>query len=284
MEPIIITCPAKVNLTLRVVGKRADGYHELDSIMAPVTLADRLTVTASDDASVAFTCDDETLTGDDNLVVKAAHAIRQATGVAKGARSHLEKRIPVAAGLGGGSSDAAGALKGLLRLWDVTMSDADLLRIATSLGADVPFFLDGRIARAEGVGERLTRLAKAPVYHLLLVKPDFGISALEAYKKGSFSFAPDADQAGTVGDILSGDPMRLARRMVNDLAPAMMRAYPQLARLQEEIATSDPQPITVMMSGSGPTLMALYATADRRREAEERLQGKASFVKGVTTT
>ncbi|MBF0171099.1 MAG: 4-(cytidine 5'-diphospho)-2-C-methyl-D-erythritol kinase [Nitrospinae bacterium] len=283
MEPLIIPCPAKVNLTLRVVGKRADGYHELDSVMVPLSLADTLTIAPADDGEIHFACDDPALGGDDNLVVRAAHALRHFTGADAGARLTLTKRIPVAAGLGGGSSDAAGALRGLQLLWDVSLSEETLHRLAASLGADVPFFLDGIAARAEGIGDRLTPLGPFPVAHLLLVKPAFGVSAADAYRNGAFSFAPDPDPLATVTDLLSGVADRQAGRMVNDLAAWVMKAYPELARLRDEVAAADPAPVTVMMSGSGPTLFALYRTGDDCRRAESALQGIAPFVQAVTT-
>ncbi|HKS30716.1 MAG TPA: 4-(cytidine 5'-diphospho)-2-C-methyl-D-erythritol kinase, partial [Pyrinomonadaceae bacterium] len=174
---------AKINWRLNVLGRRADGYHEIRTIFQTVTLHDRLTFAASDDERLFLTCDDETVPSDErNLVVRAALALREKFQVREGAQLHLEKRIPVEAGLGGGSSDAAVALLGLAALWRIKTNREELSRIGARLGADVPFFFTGGTARGTGLGTEIAPLEDAPAVPLLIIKPEARVSTPEAYK------------------------------------------------------------------------------------------------------
>ena len=157
---VTIETPAKVNLTLEVLGKRNDGYHEIASVMQAINLCDRLTFSIADDLSLIT--DTPGLDTKDNLVYRAASLLNDKTGVSAGAEIHLCKGIPVAAGLGGGSSDAAATLLGLNRLWGLHLARDELEELAAQLGSDVPFFLAGGAALAEGRGERITPLPSPP--------------------------------------------------------------------------------------------------------------------------
>ena len=164
---MVILCYAKINLTLEILGKRADGYHEVRTVMQTVGLADRLEVTAA--ADLSFTCSDPALATPDNLVYRAARLLQAEYAVRTGAALRLEKRIPVAAGLGGGSSDAAATIVALNRLWNLQLSLTEQRRLAAALGSDVPFFLTGGTALATGRGERITPLPPLPQYWVVLV-------------------------------------------------------------------------------------------------------------------
>lgn len=167
-----------------MLGKRADGYHELDTIFQTISLHDTLKLSPADDAQIVFICDDRSLPADaQNLVVRAAQALQQRYAPAKGACIRLEKRIPSRAGLGGGSSDAAVALIGLARLWELKPPPEELHQIAAELGADVPFFLCGGKARGTGIGDRLEPLPDAAETFLLIIKPNAHISTADAYKR-----------------------------------------------------------------------------------------------------
>jgi 4-diphosphocytidyl-2-C-methyl-D-erythritol kinase len=285
MTTHIVEAPAKINLTLAVVGKRDDGYHRLVSVMAALDLADRLTVTAVDGGDVSLTCDDPSLPVDEsNLVVRAAMALRRATGVAKGARIHLEKRIPVAAGLGGGSSDAAAALIGLGAAWGVELSPRELTSLAVGLGADVPFFLGTPLALVEGIGERLTAIPPVEPFHLLLVKPTFGVAAADAYRGASFSFAPRPVDPAFVDAFASGDPALAAAFMRNDLEPWVLATHPALAAMKRRLIATDPAPTATLMSGSGSTLFALYRSAEEARRGADTWRGEEGAFVAVAET
>ena len=160
---------AKVNLTLEVLGPREDGYHEMASIVQTIDLHDTLTLAPADD--ITLECDRPELASPDNLTLRAAHVLKETTGYSQGARIALRKKIPVAAGLGGGSSDAAATLKGLDRLWKTGLSTGELARLAAHLGSDVPFFLHGGTAMVQGRGERVRLLPPADLKWLVVLSP-----------------------------------------------------------------------------------------------------------------
>ncbi|MCX5891772.1 MAG: 4-(cytidine 5'-diphospho)-2-C-methyl-D-erythritol kinase, partial [Deltaproteobacteria bacterium] len=182
-------CPAKVNLYLRVLGRRADGYHDLVTVMQPLSLADELTVTPGGEA-IRFTCDHPDLQGPENLVYRAALGFQEAAGVKVAAHFELRKRIPVAAGLGGGSSDAAGALKALNHLYGSPLAEAQLQVLAAGLGADVPFFLGKGPAVGRGTGTELTPMALPP-YNYLLLNPGVPLSTRWVYENLDLSRLTD---------------------------------------------------------------------------------------------
>ena len=161
---------AKLNLTLEVVGKREDGYHDLASIIQTVDLYDTLEFIEDDE--IALECSDYSIAGPGNLVVKAAEALRQETGVALGARIRLTKRIPVSAGLGGGSADAAATLRGLNQLWGLNLTERRLADIGARVGSDVPFLVSGGTAFVSGRGERMDRLPTPEIGRFVVVSPD----------------------------------------------------------------------------------------------------------------
>ena len=276
--------PAKINLFLKVTGKRPDGYHEILSVMQMVELFDTLAFKPDPSGGLSLKVGGMDAPSDGtNLVIKAAEALREWAGVGLGARIELDKKIPVSAGLGGGSGNAAVALKSLANLWRIDITREDMERIALSIGADVPFFLNGPCAAVTGVGEKIRPVNPCKSVPVLLVKPDFGISTAEAYKNSRFDFAPFNADGGMVDDAVSGDPARMAPRMVNDLMPWAMDAHPNLARLKERMEAVEPAPVRVMMSGSGPTLFALYDTEENCQRAAGTLAGAAPFVMATRT-
>ena len=170
VEKVTVQAPAKVNLTLEVLGKRPDGYHEIASVMQTISLFDILTFSPSDEVKV--TTDVPELEGEDNLVYRAAMLLRDTSGVSAGAEIHLDKQIPLAAGLGGGSSDAAATLLGLNRLWGLELGEGELKELVAQLGSDVPFFVTGGTALVEGRGERVSSVKMPPTLWLVLAFPD----------------------------------------------------------------------------------------------------------------
>jgi 4-diphosphocytidyl-2-C-methyl-D-erythritol kinase len=281
---IIARSAAKINLFLKVTGKRTDGYHEISSLMQMVDIFDTLTFNLDPSGKLSIKVSGMDAPSDGtNLVIRAAEALRKWGNVGLGAQIALDKRIPVSAGLGGGSGNAAVALKALASLWGIRPSREELETLALSIGADVPFFLNGPCALVAGIGEKIkpaNALKSAPV---LLVKPDFGVSTAEAYKNSKFDFAPFICDETMMEDVISGDPVRMAPHMLNDLMAWAMDTYPKLAQLKERIEGANPAPIRVMMSGSGPTLFALYDTDDDCRRAAEFLKDTAPFVMATRT-
>ncbi len=177
---LTLACPAKLNLFLHITGRRDDGYHLLQTVFQLIDRCDTLTLTPRDDGRVVFHCSDSTLEGDDNLVVRAAALLRETTGSRRGASIHLTKRIPTGAGLGGGSSDAAAALRGLNHLWQCGLGEDALATLGLRLGADVPLFVRGRSAWGEGVGEVLTPVELPPRFYLVIT-PNCHVSTQDIF-------------------------------------------------------------------------------------------------------
>jgi 4-diphosphocytidyl-2-C-methyl-D-erythritol kinase len=174
--------PAKINLYLHIVGRRADGFHDLETLMVPISLGDTLEIDLIS-SGIAFTCSEPSLSnGEDNLAVRAARLFREEFGLETGVRIHLEKAVPVGAGLGGGSSDAAAVLLALRQLTKIACDDARLAELASRLGSDIPFFIYGKPAICRGRGEIIEPVQLKGTYQGLLVHPGFGVSTPWAYK------------------------------------------------------------------------------------------------------
>lgn len=269
-------CPAKINLGLEVVGRRADGYHELTTIMQAISPADTLTVEPADE--VTLTCSEPALATADNLCLRAAAALQAATGTRRGARLHLVKRIPVAAGLGGGSSDAAAALRLLNQLWGTGSTEEDLVALAAGLGADVPFFLNGPIALATGIGEVLEPLPSIrPSAWLVLLRPMLDVAEKTARLYQALTPTDWSDgertraQAARLRAGLGLDPALL----VNAFRRPLLTEYP--AVMAAELALRAAGATAVFPAGSGPTLVALCAD-------EARAMALAAAVRGTERT
>jgi 4-diphosphocytidyl-2-C-methyl-D-erythritol kinase len=261
---------AKVNLWLNVVGRRADGYHLLDSLVVFTDLADRLEVAPSDSLSLALEGPESAaIAGDaDNLVLKVARLLASRAGVAPRAALRLAKHIPVAAGLGGGSADAAAALHALVDLWRVAMPVEELFDIAASLGADVPMCLAGRPALASGVGEVLRPAPPLPPCAILLANPRTPLATPEVFaaRCGAFSTPASVPSGWPDLHMFAAD---LAARG-NDLTAAAISLQPVIADMLEVLRRGDGARYAAM-SGSGATCFALYETLEAAREGATRL-------------
>ncbi|MBU0517112.1 MAG: 4-(cytidine 5'-diphospho)-2-C-methyl-D-erythritol kinase, partial [Proteobacteria bacterium] len=268
---LIIKARAKINLHLKVIRRRPDGWHDLETIMVPVSLADRITLDPAPAGEVTLACDGAAVTdGPDNLALRAARAFGRAWGREIGARIHIRKRIPVAAGLGGGSSDAAAVLWGLNLLAGGPLDQAALMAAGRELGADVPFFLGQGPALAEGLGDRLTPLEKFGRPWLLLVHPPLSVSTAEVYdrlaapltsrpgcsifirlKSGRENLFRVDDSGDRSAVSVKGSPESLDELLVNDLASVTEARHPVVGRIRAELKASGA--LGAMMSGSGPT-------------------------------
>ena len=221
-----LTAAAKVNLALEVLGKRADGYHELATVMQTIDLADRLVLEDADELALTTTSAQVPADGG-NLALRAVAALREAAKVDRGVRIVLDKRIPVAAGLGGGSSDAAAVLLGLNRLWNLRWSFARLGEVAETLGMDVPFFLKGGVALGTGRGERLTAMTGMPLA-LVLVNPGTPLSTAAVYGRMTPPMYSSGARARTMADALrTRKPARVAASLYNGLEAAAAGMSPE---------------------------------------------------------
>lgn len=239
--------PAKINLSFRIVRRREDGFHEIETLMAPVSVFDRVTIRRADD--LRFTCDDPTLpTGDDNLVVRAAKLFLRTANVSEGAHIHLEKRIPHGAGLGGGSSDAAATLLGLNQLFDAGLAREALAKLAAEIGSDVAFFIFESAARCMGRGELVLPTALERTIPLLLLKPSFGVPTPWAYTRWKDSRElPGISYAAQEFAGLT---------FVNELERPVFEKYVFLARTKMWLL-AQPEVGAAMLSGSGSTVFAV---------------------------
>jgi len=257
---LIWLAPAKLNLSLKVLGARGDGFHELDSVAAKVTLYDELAFRPRDDGRIDLACSEfDCGPVEENLVFRAAEALRERAGAKAGADIRLVKRIPPGSGLGGGSSDAAAALKALTGLWGLSLSPAELAELAAALGSDVPLFLDGPAVRMRGRGQHCQPLRVRPFW-ALLVLPDLHCSAGEAYAaydalaaegRPSRAGGPAVWESLVSAGQIDLPPSKWRDQLVNDLAPAAMRLRPELAEMRRRLALSVGEPVHVTGSGSG---------------------------------
>ena len=268
---------AKLNLSLDVTGKRPDGYHDLVMVMASVELCDDVTVSLRRDGAVTAESSLPWLPRDErNLGVKAARAYFAALGEdGLGAEIRMVKRIPVGAGMAGGSTDAAAVLLAVNELFGLGLPAEDLMARGKKLGADVPYCIMGGTALAEGIGEVLTPLPPAPGGFLLLAKPSFGVSTVWAYGRYDETAEkleiahPDID--GIVDAIAAGDRERMCGRMGNVLEPVAEEAHPQIGEIRACMKAHGAA--GAMMSGSGPSVFGIFADEQAARASMKELRG-----------
>lgn len=274
-ECLTVRAPAKINLFLRVTGRRGDGYHLLQTLMHKVDLYDEVVIQACSEEGVHLYCREGNVPeGVDNLVHRAAVLFLQATrgrrDDSRGVRLSLTKRIPVAAGLGGGSSDAAATLKGLDQMFACGLAFEELAALGVQLGADVPFFLtDAPAAMARGIGDILTPVAPLCGYDVLLINPGFPVSTRWVYQTFALTNTGEASnlknlqgsfvETGALG--ASEQYLSRADVMVNDLEIVTVSRYPEIRQLKDELLRNGA--VTALMSGSGPTVFGIFAQRSR---------------------
>jgi len=265
----VLRASAKVNLVLEVLGKRPDGYHELSTVMQAVDLFDRLTVEAA--ATITLETSEPALPTDDrNLVVRAARLLQEAAGIKAGARIVLDKRIPLAAGLGGGSSDAAATLLGLNRLWGLRWRRERLVELAVKLGMDVPFFLGRGRALGTSRGEVLSALPGVGGYALVLVNPGMGLSTQEVYGRVPPGWRAESDGTKRMLDALKKrNVVRVAGALTNHLEHWVEPAMPVIGRMKAALFAAGA--LGAAMSGSGPTVFGLARSLDQARQIQRRV-------------
>jgi 4-diphosphocytidyl-2-C-methyl-D-erythritol kinase len=299
-----LLAPAKVNLGLRVVGRRDDGYHRLESLFVPLDLVDDVALRRREATGIGLRLDPSVpgIPSDErNLAFRAAAALLEAAGAEGGVEIRLHKRIPSPAGLGGGSSDAGAVLRGLAQLLGAPPAREDLVALALSLGADVPWFLDPRPALVTGIGEEVAPLGGIPSLSLVLAHPGVPLATPEVYRAYDADPAPSTsltrpgagsslprllalrgEGASLVsglfeaddGDVGGGlDPDGWRDLLWNDLEPPAARLCPGVAALREEFEATEA--LAVGMSGSGPTMYGIFPDAGKAQEGARKLAGKS---------
>ena len=246
--------PAKINLSFEIKYRRDDGFHEIETLMAPISLADRLTIERSKTTSgIQFSCDDSSLpSGDDNLVVRAARLFREKTQIEEGIEIALEKKIPHGAGLGGGSSDAATTLLGLNELFETRLDQKELITLAAQIGSDVPFFILGSAATCRGRGEIVEPARLPGRFTLLLMKPDFGVPTPWAY--GRWKESRELPGVSYAPQPCSGVSF------ANDLERPVFEKFVVLGHLKTWLR-QQPEVSVALLSGSGSTVFAVIRDA-----------------------
>jgi 4-diphosphocytidyl-2-C-methyl-D-erythritol kinase len=257
MNRIILKAKAKVNLSLDVIGIREDGYHEMKMINHSIDLNDVLTFEACDEG-IWLTSNEDTIPLDErNLVIKAARKLHHQFDVKQGVKIHLEKRIPAQAGLAGGSSDAAATLKGLNTLWQLGLSQSELLAIGVTIGADVPYCLVGGTALVEGIGEKITPLKELRKMAVLVVKPDIDIATPWAFKKLDDAIIAKHPDIAAIIDLLEDDDYDGLRVKLGNVFEAIaFTDYPEIEVIKKEMLEQGA--LAAIMTGSGSTVIGYY--------------------------
>jgi len=279
-----VTAYAKLNLTFEVLGRRSDGFHQVTTIMQTIGLADVLRIEPNSQLKVD--CEYPELDGEQNLAWRAASELAKAGNVEPRARITIEKHIPVGMGLGGGSSDAAAALLGLNRLWDLGLSIDELASVAAGLGSDVPFFLWGGTALAQGKGEQITRLPPMPPLAVTLVFPDLVIPNKTAAMYSRLTLAQFSDGGVTrqmIQILTAGQFVRESVRglVFNAFSEVAFRAYPQISEMCRRVA--DQGGPVLHLCGAGPALFALPSSEEEHQRIAELLQPHGAEVYLVST-
>ena len=273
---LVFKTPAKINLGLFILGKRPDGYHDLETIFQMVSLYDTVELEPLED-QIELVCDDPRVpTDESNLMVRAARLLQEAvpekTGL--GCRMVLKKKIPMGAGLGGGSGNAAGVLMGLNRLWDLKLKSAELATIAARLGSDIPFFLCAPSALGQGRGERLTPLQPPKKFHVMLVFPRVSMATAEVYQALNFDLTKNSKNIKILREFFSqSNIISLGAHLHNDLEPIVIKRLPVVESIQEKLRSQGAA--GTLVSGSGSTVFGIFEDSKAAEQAFARCSEEA---------
>lgn len=271
MNEYRIKAYAKINLGLDVVRRLENGYHEVKMVMQTVGIYDVLDFERTDGGIVITTDSGELPTDENNLIYKAAKLMMETYPISEGVKIHLEKHIPIAAGMAGGSTDAAATLKGMNRLFDLGCTLKDLMELGVKIGADVPYCVMGGTALAEGIGEKLTPLAPAPDCYVLVAKPDINVSTKYVYEHlDAQEIVKHPDIDGMVEAIAEESLQGILDRMENVLETVTVSAYPVIQTIKDRM--KELGAINSLMSGSGPTVFGIFVEKDMARRAYDKLE------------
>lgn len=288
MTRLAISVPAKINLHLQVLGLRPDGYHELRTLFQSIDLADELYASSMVNGVLELRVEPEgAVTGaDDNMVLRAATALRERAGVAAGAKLELHKRIPVAGGLGGGSADAAATLILLDELWDLNLGAADLVDLAADLGSDVPFFLHGGLAMGVGRGEEVSPLPDLQSFDLVVVTPQLRVPTAEVFDR----LTPQLTSSGLDATVYAFTTGRPGDHRIdppwgdffNELESVVVEGWPEVGRVVDALRATDP--LHAAVTGSGASAFAVYPDSRRASDAAAALGDRWQVFVGSTLT
>ncbi len=269
MNKLTIDARGKINLAIDVIGKRENGYHDVEMILKEVNLADRITLSLRSDGNIYVDSDMPSLPNtEDNLAVRAANLFFQRLGIHDGVDIFLEKHIPIGAGMAGGSADAAGVLKGLNLLYGSPFSIEKLMELGTLLGADVPFCILGGCALAEGIGEQLTPLPMPPELKCVIAKPEPSVSTRWVYENLDYTQKPEFLNVSAVAEgIRNGNLAAICKNAGNILETVTIPAYPVVGWLKEAFASAGA--VLSLMSGSGSAVFGLFESSDAAKYGAE---------------
>jgi len=280
---MLLHANAKINLALDVLGRRPNGYHDVRMIMQSVNLYDEIEIVPNDEKRIIIKCDNNDLECDEsNLIYRAAKAIMEKVGATEGLSISLSKNIPIAAGMAGGSTDAAATLVGINRLFGYGLSDKELKEIGLTLGADIPFCIEGGTCLSEGIGEILTTITPAPDCYLVIAKPDISVSTKFVYENLKLiedTVHPDVD--GMLEGIKAGSLSEVSDRLANLLETVTVDAYPVIKELKQIML--DEGALKSLMSGSGPTVFGIFDDEAKANKALSVCHEKVSFKQGFVT-
>jgi len=269
---LYVKAPAKINLTLDVLGKRADGYHEVEMIMTTVDLADRIGLESRRDGNIRISSADRFVPDDHrNLAYQAAKLLKDTYGIKEGVTITLEKRIPVAAGLAGGSSDAAATLKGLNELWDLKLTPDRLAELGAKVGSDVSFCVYGGTALATGRGEQIQELSAPPNCWIVLAKPSIGVSTADVYGGLKINEVIHPKTKDMMRAIQEKDYELMCESMGNALETVTLKLHPEVSMIKEQMIKFGAD--AVLMSGSGPTVFGVVQHESRVNRIYNGLRG-----------
>lgn len=272
MLKLLVKAPAKINLSLDVLYKRSDGFHEVEMIMTTIDLADRLELSLLDKDEIHIVSHNRFVPDDQrNLAYQAAKLLKERFNVKKGVRIAIEKTIPVAAGLAGGSSDAAAALRGLNKLWQLGLSLDELAELGSEIGSDVSFCVYGGTALAKGRGEIITELPVPPTCWVILAKPFIGVSTADVYRRLDLNKIKHPNTKAMINAIDSKNYMEVCQNVGNVLEDVTLNLYPEVAQIKEQMKRFGAD--AVLMSGSGPTVFCLVQHDSRMHRIYNGLRG-----------
>ena len=279
MNSIDLKSRAKVNLSIDVLGKREDGYHLVEMIMQTIDLYDKLKITEIEENSILIKSNSLDIPlNEDNIMYKAVNLLRDQFNIEKGIEISIEKNIPVAAGMAGGSSNAAAVLVGLNKLWNLGLSESELKDIGLKLGADVPFCITGGSALAEGIGEELTNIKGLPEdLNIVVCKPNIFVSTKEVYQSLNMDKVKRRPKNKELIDALQKEDVKfISENMVNVLEEVTSLKYSEIGQIEDIMIKN--KALGSMMSGSGPTVFGLFDNKDCAIKAKEDLQAKYNQV------
>lgn len=269
--------PAKINLSLDVLSKRSDGYHNIEMIMTTIDLADRIILNELAEDRVEISLESRYVPSDErNLAYQAASLFKQTYEIHKGVHITIEKNIPVSAGLAGGSADAAAVLKGLNRLWSMQISEEELLKLGAALGTDVPFCICGQTAIVKGRGEIVEPLPSPPPCWVVLAKPDIGVSSRTIFQQIVMGDIVHPQTAKVIKALKENNFEKLCQSLGNALEPLTIKQHPEVEQIKHVLKQAGAT--AALMSGSGPTV---YGLVEHERKARKIYNGMRGFCEEV---